>query len=890
MMLKHNNRASGLRGLARISGRLVFLPAAALVLCQAILAAPVEAPWNEPLYTMPGAEPGWQPQAFRPGAPLGGAGLGFMVLEEAGPEAGAQLFIRNAKIDIFLLGRNIENYCAPRTIEGPTPYVTKMEYLGLGLITLPSEGKEEVTAGGGETDWTRRSIEISANDDAEAVVTATRLSPAVLIELGPAAYSLSLFAGNKRRHDARMKRGEPPVPLTDPCSPRHFAWSDGKNIRLASLETIEAGGSSVSLNGVENGWLLLWYGSDAWFMTGATSMEFMSAMSESALAAGDMPMLLLFSQPVDISLQGGTPHGGSPLDSVALEFFEGGAKLSLLPLYGYKLPPAAETRRWSEQGKLPDDVARRCDWWAARGRLYPVSVKESWNWDAATDMVELRQKFQYIALGEGKPSAPVPPMLEMARRYGLTVELSAPVSDSGMATYCGPFAVIEGAEGYTVRFKGMGKYAFERPAPRPLAQASGSGAAAVREELNAEVDRILAAGHMAPHNWPWKASWGWSIYTASSARLLFSAPGEMLGTLASALPWLDETRRNKMLEYIVKERRQYPPETVAHLPDNEGAWRGRGKPVESISDPKHKTDDTSTWRWRDSNFHVKNKLVPAEALYDLASYYAAVGPDKMKEDNFNLSAAMGKTVLPWLRRIEWATLGWYSWPMKERDNDQWATYGWNRAYDVNQQSAALIGLARLARMQGDSAAEALGMAFLARALTHRFALGKYTQWLYEVGGIMYEPEGFVRTDDWRVPSMNEEWAILDYGFDSWCSVLSEAMTMEAPYAAMVPETGRFIADHLRQEAADFARVQVSVNPTSCMMTLGESRRYAETHHNYPEDTRQFFLLNAWILGKDGDWLHRHLDMPLVPLGDWYYIDKLVATLQSYAGVEWKPFQ
>lgn len=50
-----------------------------------------------------------------------------------------------------------------------------------------------------------------------------------------------------------------------------------------------------------------------------------------------------------------------------------------------------------------------------------------------------------------------------------------------------------------------------------------------------------------------------------------------------------------------------------------------------------------------------------------------------------------------------------------------------------------------------------------------------------------------------------------------------------------------------------------------------------------------FQVHAWILGKDGDWLGRRLDVPLVPVGDWYHLDKLVATLGAYAGVEWTPF-
>jgi hypothetical protein len=103
---------------------------------------------------------------------------------------------------------------------------------------------------------------------------------------------------------------------------------------------------------------------------------------------------------------------------------------------------------------------------------------------------------------------------------------------------------------------------------------------------------------------------------------------------------------------------------------------------------------------------------------------------------------------------------------------------------------------------------------------------------------------------------------------------------------MAPELARFFADYLKPQAEGFARAMAAYYPDA-FLTLGTSRRCAEWWHNYPQDPHQIFLVHAWILGQKGDWLRRRLDVPLVPVGDLYYIDKLVATLAACGQTTWK---
>jgi hypothetical protein len=244
-------------------------------------------------------------------------------------------------------------------------------------------------------------------------------------------------------------------------------------------------------------------------------------------------------------------------------------------------------------------------------------------------------------------------------------------------------------------------------------------------------------------------------------------------------------------------------------------------------------------------------------------------------------------LLPWLRRTDWATLGWYEWVRGVRPNLGF-DYGRSTTEEANRQLAALIGLARLARLAGDEAWEERAMVHAALALTHRFALGKYVAWLAGQKDILSYPEGYSAADDIRMVAMSEKIAYIGYSSTSRGPGLLRANDTEGPYAEMAPELGRFLADFLRPEAEAFAR-KLDTFYGDALMTLGTPRRKTEWWHNNPIDTRQVFLMHTWVLGKDPAWLQRRVDVPLTPVADWYHIDKLVATLHAYAETGWMPF-
>jgi len=827
-----------------------------------------------------------------------GNGLGVGVWAVQGDAPAVRLFLRNGK---NLGGSPVE----------PSAYAYAP--IMLGEVRIPGATRHAWALTG--ADWAHQVYRLSgvhAQDGVRALgITVSRLSPAVLLDLHGAC-ACALFAGEKAARWSRWKYGGlarrnefvsiPPYKMPNwvrpeigpelkkalredcpPRAPRHYAWSDGAAVRVGRFSEAE-----TTLAGAERGWLLVWHRADNRFLTGASSQEMLVRVGYTYRpAAGDAPMLIIPSQPPTVRLTG--DKGAGPEGGLTLTFPQPGAKLALLPLFGYQLPLAAETEAWSRDGHLPSGISRRCDWWAAHLAEYPLTVTETLAYDADADAAMLGETFTFTRVRPGGTrGAPVAPMLELARRAGFPIALDGTINDAGLSTYCGPYAVIDGADGYTARITGMGKYVRDTPLAPPPLVAPDTPAAWTQDELAAEVDKVLAAGHLAPYHLSYKTAWGWGAYMHALSRPLYSAPGQALSTLRRVLPYLDAARRQRVIAYLTEERRAFPPERLAALPYGVGARReARAKPEAIVKDEAAKYASKQ-------NFHTRTKTIPVQALYDLAGYYGVKVPSLAKDEGFDLVKAISQSVLPWMERTEWATLGWYAWnhdasggwpwPASQRDPEPWGSYGWSLTVDINRQLAGLIGCARLARMTGDAACEQRAMAHLARAMAHRFAVGKYVAWLYGVGGILLPPpDGFGPVDDPRTIALSEEEAVLEYGIYPF-GFLPSYSDEEGPYSAIVPETARFFADYLKPEAAAFARMQATWYPDA-WLTLGTPRRIAEWWHNYPQDSHQLFLVHAWILGADGDFLQEHLDVPLVPVGDWYYLDKLVATLQAYAGVQ-----
>ena len=103
---------------------------------------------------------------------------------------------------------------------------------------------------------------------------------------------------------------------------------------------------------------------------------------------------------------------------------------------------------------------------------------------------------------------------------------------------------------------------------------------------------------------------------------------------------------------------------------------------------------------------------------------------------------------------------------------------------------------------------------------------------------------------------------------------------------MVPELARFFADHAGGECRKYAE-ELAIFYPDVFLSYGTPRFCTEWWHNYPQDSWSAFMLHAWVLAKDGDWLRAHLDVPWFKVGDLYHVDKLAETAKAYCGVKWE---
>jgi hypothetical protein len=97
---------------------------------------------------------------------------------------------------------------------------------------------------------------------------------------------------------------------------------------------------------------------------------------------------------------------------------------------------------------------------------------------------------------------------------------------------------------------------------------------------------------------------------------------------------------------------------------------------------------------------------------------------------------------------------------------------------------------------------------------------------------------------------------------------------------MVPELGRFMADHLKAESEAFCR-RVVENQPHWYATYAEAILSGEIGFNMPSDAYGQFLARAWILGERPEQLERYIDVPWLKTGDLYYLHKLTETVKAY---------
>lgn len=554
--------------------------------------------------------------------------------------------------------------------------------------------------------------------------------------------------------------------------------------------------------------------------------------------------------------------------------------------------------------ELQFSIEDKAGWYAGQQNL-PASATETYQYDKANDTLTVSVRFNRKGL------APLPPMLAIAVQHGFPITFEAKPETTGTVSALGPLMGIKDADGYTYRIAGLGRYVFGRPQ-----LGSGQVPESLQKELVTEVQKLLAAGRLRP--------WMFLVNVPGSGAdargdVFWDNPAEVLYLLAEVAPVLPTETAESLKAYARAAREALPPETVGCVSYTEG------KPREVAPHDKRLLQ-----QWQDKVMAYRTKAPPGVwNLYGLARYYELTGerptPDVM--------AKCSQIVNRQLENRDWATLYW------KRGHAP----AFNAVHGVNQLFAGFIGYIRLAQLAGDDKAEALGWGMLGRMAVLRFAMGKYTHFLYdshqfaidyrvqgrggEVKGVQFDIKvqtdpakyqipkdpawwakahannwiGELVTWNWQRPTDNVrqverldetgvdvwEWAGTDNGGTGQKRDYSDKdywYNRLAPYLLpfrdMTPEMARFLGDHLKPETEVFCH-RVAVNLPHWYATYSEAVLGAEIGFNHPADAYSHFLARAWVLGQKPQQLEKYVDVPWLRQGDLYYMHKLAETIKAY---------
>lgn len=734
-----------------------------------------------------------------------------------------------------------------------------------GTVQVPGAASPAVVRC--ERTWTGAHVALVAQKAARPLLTihTSRLTPSIRIE---APGDLRLFAGDGIAGE-RITQPARYGGFVGTARPNWYATRGPGGIVVKDASGLD----TLPLEDLGRNWLLCWYGAGSYFF-GATRSSVETHYGwdgvriwNTSVYPADCPLLILFDKPpraLEAEKQGG----------LRIESGGKGCRVLVLPIFGEFLPRASDTEKWSQAG-LPKDLVDRCDWWAAHLDRVPTGVKETYAYNPQADAITLTESFTYAEFRPGTGvAAPVPPALGTASLAGFPLlTFSKAPMDLKMFTAVGDYMAVPDVTSYQMTFKGLGKYLAPRAAP------SGAAPARLAAILEEEVKRIVAAGHLAPWARVKKNCDGWAgNFVCSQVHFI---PGEIQYFLAEAMPYLSPPLQEKVRQCLRRETEQYPPYDPARpaLPTDEGArreWYPLSPEFLAVKPPSKGYNNIH--RFPSGHYFVGvRKIIMPNVPYDLAAYYAAVGKEDLGPHWNKIQAILR----PYCGQLDWAA-GFHQWPGKYakspsatygREQGDW--YGTGGMPDVNNFFAGTIGLARLARLAGDPKTETLACGLLARAAAVRYAFGKMTGRLYDLGLLTLAENQADKNQDIRVP-----YAVDEYGMSIRLKITNYQPNGLTVLRDVVPELGTFARDFLKPETMAYIDNMTAEMP-HWYLSWVEQGVEDESGCPLPQDQYQAFMAYAWVAEKSAAWLEARLDLPWTERGDLYYLHKAVETLRAH---------
>jgi outer membrane protein assembly factor BamB len=358
-----------------------------------------------------------------------------------------------------------------------------------------------------------------------------------------------------------------------------------------------------------------------------------------------------------------------------------------------------------------------------------------------------------------------------------------------------------------------------RPAPPP--GLTRLGAQALQARLAAEIQQMLAAGHLRPGY----ASHGHFDLPAQNQcgdDLLdyFHHPADTLVTLLQALPHLPPDLQPQVKTYLQAEFAAYPPYRYNHIGWREGA---------------------------------------AREAFDLPPEVAGA------LDNFAPTEG--------IQGFAWS-INPYSF---------YALWKYAEMLDDPQQAQELLAAAKSSRHLMDSFGNVPEDALLLRMpLVHNAYIAGYLGYLGledlagqpQTAAVRQELERLLalRADRFSPDSAYATAARREDG--AYCRTLNVASN----FMFLVPELADYLHEHALSKVHAAVAEYESLAPHWFVSFAAEG--FGENGLTPLYDGQALFLAKAWILQEPAEELEPYLDVPAFPRGDLFYIQKLVATIEA----------
>jgi len=568
----------------------------------------------------------------------------------------------------------------------------------------------------------------------------------------------------------------------------------------------------------------------------------------------DVPILFrLERRPASIRHSSGT---------LTLDFDKPAGKLAVMCAFGGKAFEPSETQGWSKA--LPDKVVAHARRWSAKLRDYPMSVKETFSVDAAKDALTINQDFTWASFDDDwntppARSAPVPPMLALALGGGVPVTFHQngkqvhPVDYQLMDTP-GKAAAIDGADSYSYRITGLGRYLFHERKPAPPSDAD---AKYFQDQLEKHVTEMIDSGHLAPLFYVYGGIGG-----AGASYFYWASSPELAQALHLAWPYLSEPLRRRAVAYLKQEWKLSPPFQVNNANYRKGAsrapyevpWQDAGR---GAGGAYYREASIRQWHFFGD-------------LYGVWAFDELTGGDEGSRCRDRAVKRAGEL----LAKQDWALCS----PVERRKTSGfWRGVNYfdrNGQASCNVRLAGAIATVRLARKYGWQDTEKLAWYLFGKLALARVGMARYTAELHRMGLVDGPPQR-----DWRTLVHVDRTCVLTYrGHIS--TVVREDQEIP-PFIGLVEEVGLLLGAHARQECGYYLD---NLDRSMSLWYLSEAPKQSGSEHRLCplQHKSGNVLAQYWVLGRCGEAFRRYVDVTRFK-GDLYYIQNLAALIESYSG-------